>query len=257
MLTNDLMASFRNWRLIHLLGVSNLRSRYYRSKLGQIWLSISLLIQIGATGVVWSVLWHLPIREFLPYLAVSQTIYQFFVLTIQDATNIFTTDSRLYINQKLPFSTSILSSLYKNIIIFLHNLPIIIVVLLWANKPFNINFGVFAVLPFVVIFLTCSSYAIACVCTRYRDVIQIVTSLLNISFLVTPIVWKLSYVPEYLRSYFFLNPLTCFLEVIRNPLLGMSIDYLAYLSIAIWTFFSLLVMTYLYNRFEKRIIFWI
>ena len=257
MMLHDFKTSLKNWRLIHLLGVSNLRTRYARSKLGQYWLTVSLFIQILMTGMVWSVLWHMPLRDFLPYVAIGQTIYQFFFTTIQDSSHLFINDHRLYINQRLPFITSTLSNVYKNCIIFAHNMPIIILMLFWSTKAHHLTCNMLLIIPLALIFLKCSSYIIASICTRYRDLQQVITSLLTISFLITPIMWKLSYIPEHLQKYFFLNPFTGFLEALRNPLLDLPVSPIAYNAILTWTLLSIISMLYMYHRFEKRIILWI
>jgi lipopolysaccharide transport system permease protein len=231
--------------------------RYGRSKLGQAWLTISLFIQIMSTGIVWSLLWKMPAAEFLPYLAIGQTLFQFFSTVILDSTNIFVSDSRLYINQYLPFMTSTLSSIYRNTVIFLHNIPIIFLILLWFRIPVHFSFNaVLCTLP-LLLFLISSSYVVACLCTRYRDLIQIVQSVMSITFLITPIVWQLNSIPETLRTYFYINPFTAFLEVYRNALLGLPINSLAYLSIELWTLFSLGLMIYTHQKYEKKIVFWI
>ncbi len=254
----DFKTTFKNWRLIHLLGVSNLRSRYSRSKLGQIWLTLSLFIQIASSAIVWSILWHFSLKEFIPYVAIGQTVYQFFFMTIQDATGIFVNDARLYINQSLPFLTSVLSSLYKNIIIFLHNVPIILIALFVSNKSIYWSINILLIIPVALLFLISVSYFLACICTRYRDVTQVISSLLNISFLVTPILWKIDSIPEHLRGYFYINPLASFLEIIRNPLLGNpDVNPMAYTSLILWTMMSILFMFGMYHRFNKRIILWV
>jgi lipopolysaccharide transport system permease protein len=254
---SSMQTCMKDWRLIHLLGLSSLRVRYARSKLGQSWLTISLFIQIISTGVVWSILWHMAPHDFLPYLAISQTIYQLFATIIIDSTSIFVTDSRLYINQYLPFLTSVLSNIYKNLIIFLHNIPIILIIALWFKIPITFSFAGLFTLPLLVLFLISTSYVIGCLCTRYRDIMQIVQALMNISFLVTPIVWQMSYIPEQFRNYFFISPLTSFLEIYRNSLLGMPINSWAYISATLWTAFVFVLMLYTHRRFEKRIVFWI
>ncbi|MFT4059841.1 MAG: ABC transporter permease [Legionella sp.] len=231
--------------------------RYGRSKLGQGWLTVSLFIQIMSTGIVWSLLWQAPLAEFLPYLAIGQTIYQFFSTVILDSTGIFVNDSRLYINQYLPFLTSTMSSIYRNIVIFLHNIPIIFIVLLWFHMPIHFSLNALLCLPLVFLFLISSSYVIACVCTRYRDLVQIVQSLMSITFLITPIVWQMSSIPEVFRPYFFINPFTAFLEIYRNSLLGVPINSLAYLSIELWTLLLICLMIYTHQKYEKKIVFWI
>jgi lipopolysaccharide transport system permease protein len=196
-------------------------------------------------------------HKFLPYLAISQTIYQFFASIIIDSTSVFVADSRLYVNQYLPFLTSVLSSVYKNIIIFLHNIPIIVIIALCFQVPIKFTMAALFFLPVLVLFLVFSSFIIACVCTRYRDLVQIVQSLMNISFLVTPIMWQLSSVPEQYQAYFFISPLTAFLEIYRNSLLGMDINPLAYVSASGWTTLLFALMVYTHQKFERRIVFWI
>src|SRR5262245_10656665 len=66
----ELVDGAYNWRVWHLLGVRELRHRYARSKLGQLWLTLSTAIMIGALGSVWSLLWHQPVRELMPFFGI-------------------------------------------------------------------------------------------------------------------------------------------------------------------------------------------
>ena len=47
----ELLGGMRYWRMSHLIGVRDLRHRYARSKLGQLWLTLSTAIMIGALGL--------------------------------------------------------------------------------------------------------------------------------------------------------------------------------------------------------------
>jgi lipopolysaccharide transport system permease protein len=87
--------------------------------------------------------------------------------------------------------------------------------------------------------------------------IQIVNSVMNVLFLVTPIMWQIDRVPEAWRAYFFINPLAAFLEIFRNPLLGLPINQVASISVITWTSLSIGLLFFLYYRFENRIIYWI
>ena len=46
----ELLGGMRYWRISHLIGVRDLRHRYVRSKLGQLWLTLSTAMMIGALG---------------------------------------------------------------------------------------------------------------------------------------------------------------------------------------------------------------
>ena len=257
MIFYDLKLSTKNWRFIHLLGVTNLRSRYSRSKLGQTWLTLSFFIQIMSIGTVWSVLWKQPVLSFLPYVALGMILYQFFSMIILESTTVFTNDSRLYMNQHLPFFTSIFSLIYKNTLVFLHNIPILILFLVISGA--HANASLLMVYGFILLcfFLTSCAYVLACLCTRYRDMIQIINSVMNVLFLVTPIMWNIEQIPQQWRAYFFMNPLAAFLEIFRNPLLDLPVNYFAYVSATSWASLTVGLMFFLYHRFEKRIIYWI
>ena len=50
-------------------------------------------------------------------------------------------------------------------------------------------------------------------------------------FLISPILWRPEDVPENLRAIAALNPLSYFLAIVRNPLLGMNVPILDW----VWT----------------------
>ena len=87
--------------------------------------------------------------------------------------------------------------------------------------------------------------------------IQIINSVMNALFLVTPIMWNIEQIPQQWRAYFFMNPLAAFLEIFRNPLLDLPVNYFAYVSATSWASLTVGLMFFLYHRFEKRIIYWI
>ena len=254
----DLTFTLRNWRLIHLLGISSLRARYARSRFGQTWLSITTFIQILCTGLVWSLIWKMEIDEYLPYVGVGHIIYLFFSQSVNDSTGVFVADARLYLNDKLPFMTSITAHLYRNIVMFLHNIPTVILLVMWSSHAkFTLNINLLYGIFFSCLFIFFASYFFAVVCTRFRDLIQLVGLLFQLIFLVTPIMWKITFLPDYAQSYVFINPFASILELIRNPIIGLGVNQLALVSIISWTIvFS--VLSYLSYRFmNKNIIFWI
>src|SRR6266496_853165 len=64
----ELVGGAYNWRVWHLLGVSELRNRYTRSRFGQVWLVLSTGSMNGALAVVWSLLWNQSLPELMPFI---------------------------------------------------------------------------------------------------------------------------------------------------------------------------------------------
>jgi lipopolysaccharide transport system permease protein len=255
---NDLIFVLNRWRIIHLLGISSLRARYARSKLGQMWLTLSNFFMILCFGAVWSVIWRLPIDEYLPYVGVGHILYTTITQTLNDSSGIFVNDARLYLNERLPFFVSVGAHVYKSIVIFAHNIPTIILLVFWSDSA-NINFDLIypIVLICVLIFIWFGSYVIAVLCTRFRDLTQIIGLIFNIAFFVTPLMWKIDVIPISYEPYIYLNPFAAMLVALRNPIIGLPVNDLAYYSILIWTVISTVCASILYKKFEKRIIFWV
>ena len=142
-------------------------------------------------------------------------------------------------------------------IIFAHNAVIYLGVLvyfqLWPGP------AVLYVIPGVLIVtlngaLT-SSY-LGIVSTRFRDIPQIVASVLQIIFFITPILWK----PELLETHSFLltwNPFFHMIEIIRAPLLGQIPSLENYAAVALITALNLLLAASFFSRFRGRIAYWV
>src|SRR5215467_4668637 len=118
--TADLLQGIDNWRLSHLMGLGDIRRRYARSRIGQFWLTISTGLMISTLGLVWSTLWNVDVRDFLPHITVSLIVWTAISGTISDATTVFASLGGLYVNQGMSFSTAIYSLIYRHFLIFLH-----------------------------------------------------------------------------------------------------------------------------------------
>jgi lipopolysaccharide transport system permease protein len=91
---------------------------------------------------------------------------------------------------------------------------------------------------------------------RFRDIPQIVSSLVQIVFFLTPIMWK----PEYLgeQSYLVtLNPFYHLIELVRAPLLGHLPSPMNYAAVSLITLANLLVASVFFVRYRMRIAYWV
>jgi len=253
----ELLGGLRNWRVWHLLGTLELRHRYARSKLGQAWLMLSTAVMIGALGSIWSILWQQPIRELLPFIGVGLIMWTYLAQVLNDSTSAFITHSHLYRNQKMNLSVSIYSVIYKNSLILAHNLVIVAVLIVGFGVP--INWYLLQVIPaFLLTWVTMLwvGYVTGMLCARYRDVIQIVTTWLTVLFFITPVMWKPDFLPPSYRFLVDFNPLAQYLEVLRNPFLGLPVSLGTWCFITLVAFGGGLLALPVIGRYQRRIIFW-
>lgn len=255
---SDIVEGIKNWRISHIIGVAELRRRYARSRLGQFWLTLSTGIQIGTLGLVWSLLWKRPVSEMMPYFAVSLILWNMMSGLIGDATTVFANYGRYFINQRMSFATAINALLYRNVLILLHNAVVVILVFAVFLKPVGIR-SLLALPGLCLAILTgfWLSYVVAILCARYRDLGQLVTSILQIAFYVTPVLWKADFIPPDYRNLIALNPFSIYLSIIRDPILNLPAPlelWVFALSISIGGF--LLALPFI-GKYHKRIIYWL
>jgi ABC-2 type transport system permease protein/lipopolysaccharide transport system permease protein len=94
------------------------------------------------------------------------------------------------------------------------------------------------------------------VSARFRDVPQLVNSIVQVVFFVTPIFWK----PELLKNRTFItefNPLFHLVEVVRAPLLGKVPSFHSYVAVLLITAVNVVVVSLFFSRFRSRISYWV
>lgn len=255
----DLRETVAHWRVIHLMGFSTLRSRYARSRFGQAWVTLSNMIFVAIIGVVWSKIWGMKVSEYLPFVGIGYVLFLFLSHSISESCSILVLDARVYMNDRRPFMISICALVYKNLIILLHNVPLLMVFVIWAGTANLLSLLYF---PFYlllsVIFLIAAGYTLALICSRFRDMVQIVTLVMQTAFLLTPVVWKIDVVPVAFRDLLiFINPFAAFVELLREPLLGAAVSAPVLLSSSCWTLGAIVLAWAAHAVFRREIIFWI
>jgi ABC-type polysaccharide/polyol phosphate export permease len=253
----ELAGGVRHWRVSHLIGVRELRHRYARSKLGQFWLTLSTASMIGMLAAVWSLLWNQPIHELAPFIGVSLIIWNYLSQVLIDCTTVFSNQANLYLNQKMNFSVSIYSVIYKNTIMLAHSLIIIVVLIIAFGVP--VNWYLLQIVPAFGLTLAVMmwvGYLIAMICVRYRDVVQVITTWFMVLLYITPVMWKPDFLPARYHLIVQLNPFAQLLEIMRSPFLGQPVSLYAWLSTAVLAGGGGLIAVAAIGRYRRRIIFW-
>ncbi len=122
--------------------------------------------------------------------------------------------------------------IWRNVIIFAHNFVIAVIVYLTFAPPagwhlIELPIGM-TVIAFNAIWL---SLFLGMVCARFRDIPQIVTSLVQVAFFLTPVLWKADMLGRNIWAAEY-NPYFHFLEVVRQPLLGASASLQSWIFVA-------------------------
>jgi ABC-type polysaccharide/polyol phosphate export permease len=254
----DLAVGLREWRKWHLVGSQALRQRYSRSYFGQFWIVISQAISITVFGFVWGGLWRIPYEEYIPYVAFSTVLWSLFTGILAESTGILAACNGYFINQSLPFSFAVYSVVYRQLLIAAHNIPILFGVLVACNR--QVSWFALLLIPGLVatiVMFTLLSIPIAILCARYRDAVQLVGTLLNLAFFLTPVMWMSKSIPVGKEWIVRTNPFAAALSVVRDPVLQGNIQQQAWEVIGLTAVVSAIVAPLVLGLTKRRLIFWL
>ncbi len=255
----DLTEGLSYWRIWFLLGWQDLRLRYRRSVLGPFWITISMAIMIYSMGFLYAKLFKVDLTTYYPYLGGGLITWNLISTVIIDSADAFFTNAHFIKQIKLPYSIYIFRLLTRNTIIFLHNLVAILPIIFIFDVP--VSFSTFLVFLFNIMLLNiCAfnySFIISIIGTRFQDIKQLIINLVQIFFLITPIMWTPTMIPERFGFLAIYNPFYQIITAIRDPLLGQIPPLFTYLYIIVFTVAGFLLMLLLLWRFRHRIAFWV
>ena len=254
----DLRDGLSLWRLGLSLGWLDIRLRYRGSALGPLWLTLSSAVMVGSMGLIYGTLFHVVLRDYLPFLAVSLILWQAGIGgMVSDSCNSFVGAEQTIRSMRMPFTVQAIRTVTGNVIVLGHNVvvPLVVFAIFGAWPGWHALLS----LPGVLLWLLdgfAACFLLGAICARFRDVPPIVGSLMQIAYYVTPVIWKPSMLGP--RGWWLpLNPFDPLLDVVRAPLLGQVPSALiwgaalgdsALLWLAAWLLFV---------RARPRIAFWI
>jgi len=253
----DTWGGLRLWRVWFNLGWNDILQRYRRSLLGPFWLTASMAIMVLSLGLLYGLLFKIPISEFIPFVCTGLIVWGFISSILNEAGAVFTANE-LFIKQiRLPYTIYVWKFVWSKVIIFAHNLIIYFAILIyfriWPGEP------LVSIIPgflLIVINGLLVTLYLGMISARFRDVPQIVTAVTQIIFFLTPVLWK----PELLTGYEYManfNPLYHIIETVRSPLLGhWPTPKNVAVTLAV-TALNVAIAAIFFPRFRARIAYWV
>ncbi len=253
----DFSNAFRVWPIWVMLGWQDIRQRYRRSTLGPFWLTLSMGIMVGSIGGVYAGLFNVELDDYLPFVALGFILWGLLSGILIDGCTTFVGADSIIKEARLPLFMHAFRIVWRQVIIFAHNFVIyLIVAVAFAVWPKPV---ILLVVPAFVLWVANAvwiSMLLGLLCARFRDIPQIVNSIVQLAFLVTPIIWK----PNLLSKRTYLlhgNPLYHFMEVMREPLLGVAPSAFSWYFVIGTTVGGWLVTFELFRRYRWRVAYWL
>src|SRR5207245_1603700 len=146
------------------------------------WSTISLGIYLTALGAVGVGLWKQNVAEYVPFLAAGMIVWIMFSTILTEAGTLFLSAAHLFKELRFEYSILVYAAVWRNLIVFLHNL-IAFVVVIAILAPQRITLDTLLVIPGLVIVLANALWVtlfFGMLCLRYRDVQQFIMSIIQV-----------------------------------------------------------------------------
>ena len=183
----DIRQGIAGFRLWQSLARQDIRLKYRRSTLGPFWITLSMAVTVSAMGPLYGALFSTDLAEFVPHLALGLIFWAFIAGSISEYAETFTANEHILKQSYLPLSALVMRVFYRQLLILLHNLLIYPFVMLFLGLGINSN--IFWLLPaFVLVSVNILwlGLIIAIFCTRFRDMMPVIQSIVTLLFFVTP-----------------------------------------------------------------------
>lgn len=253
----DLSSGIGSIYIWPMLGWQEIRQRYRRSMIGPFWLTISNGALVCGMGPLYGRLFGMDISTYFPFLAVSFVVWLLIANLINESCTAFIA-AEGYVKQiKLPLSVHVLRLVWKNLIIFAHNLVIVVIVLFFFPPALTWQL---LLVPLAVLVIAANGIwvglLLGLLCARFRDIPQIVASLMQVALFLTPVMWKADMLGRHIWAAK-ANPLFHFLEIVRQPLLGGGSAAASWTFVLVITLLGFAATLFVFGRFRARIAYWL
>jgi ABC-type polysaccharide/polyol phosphate export permease len=250
----DLINGASLWRIWSVLAWFDIKARYRRSIIGQFWITLSMAVTICCLSIVYSVIFKIELAVYLPLMAVSFIAWGLLASLVNEGATVFIEAENYVRSSPLPKSMYIYRMLTRNLIVFAHNLAILPVVMVVFGILPNLATMLFA--PALILTILNGGWVailLGTFCSRFRDMPQIVASVVQIAFFVSPVMWGRTQLGENHQYMINFNPFAIFLELLRQPLLGRTPDTKIWVAAIAITLAGYALAIPFFARFRGRI----
>jgi ABC-type polysaccharide/polyol phosphate export permease len=224
-LLSDLAEGLKLHRTWRAFAWDEIQNRYRRSALGLAWLAISYLFFVAAIALFFGGFSEVGGGRFVQHVAFGYALFALMIAQIADGCQVFVVSSGWVKSANLPYSIYVYKGIARTIFPFLVQIGTAFMILPffgWRPEPV----AILALPALFLLFVTSIpvQYAFGLIAARNRDFGHLVGALSRFLFFTTPVIWVYEETSGVRRDVADFNPMTAFIEIARDPLLGSMPD---------------------------------
>lgn len=233
--------------------------RYRKTILGPLWLIAGPAVMVSMLGFLFATIANLDIRVFIPHLALGIVIWSLIGSFVNNGTTVIFHNRPKIIHSAMKLIDVVMVNIFTALLQFLHHIVIIIVT--YFIFPWDItSYAFVSLIGLALLIINGVWYAIVfgILGVRFRDISEVVSTIMGAMFFVTPILWMAGTNGRggLLGPYLTYNPFYHFMELIRAPILGTPIDPLSWIVVLAITVIGIIAAVIFDRKFAKLLPTW-
>lgn len=242
--------------LLYELVLRDIKIKYRRSILGVLWTVLNPLLMMLILCLVFSKLFRFDIENYAIYVLSGQVIFNYFQMSTSDAMMAILSNGALIKKIYLPKYILVLAKILSGAVnLFASFVALMIVILASGGKAGAVFF--LSVLPLgcLICFSMGVGMILAAYTVRFRDIQHLYGVFCTGLFYLSPVIYPVSILPDYMTRVVACNPLTQIMAVFRTIILENKIPAVEDIFIIIlWALGTVLAGSMVFVRRQKKFI---
>ena len=219
--------------LLYELVARDVKIKYRKSVLGVLWTLLNPLMMMVILSVVFSNLFRFDIENYSLYLLAGQIIFTFYNESTSSAMTSILGNAALIKKVYIPKYLLVISRIVSSTINILSSFCALILVMIFTRA--ELHFTMFlAIIPLAYLFVFSLGVGLilAALTVKFRDVMHLYSVFVTALMYLTPVIYSISMLPDWVQFIVKLNPLTGILNIFRNVVIYNALPSISSLLIS-------------------------
>lgn len=234
----------------------DIKIKYRKSVLGVLWTLLNPLLMMIVLSVVFSNLFKFDIENFPLYLLSGQIIFNFYNDATSTAMTAIIGNAALIKKVYVPKYLFVISRVFSSFINLMASFTALLLVMIATRAELHWTV-ILSLVPLALLMLLSLGIGLilAALTVKFRDIIHLYSVFTTVLMYLTPVIYPMSILPEWLGKIVLLNPLTNILMMFRDVMINNTLfDFWALAIAVVETAFFMAMGLYVFYKNQDQFI---
>ena len=220
--------------LLNELVARDIKIKYRRSVLGVLWTLLNPLLMMIVLSIVFSNLFKFDVENFPLYLLSGQVVFNYFSGATTSSMSAITDNASLIKKIYIPKYLFVLARVISSFINLMASFTALLLVMLAMRVELHYRI-VLVIIPILllVIFSLGVGLVLSAIVVRFRDIMHLYSVFITALMYLTPVIYPLTVLPEWIKKIVLLNPITNYLIMFRDVMMNNCFPNISYMLIGV------------------------